>query len=59
MPLIPAHRRKRQMNLCEFEASMVGIVSSRTASAMYRETLPHQNKIKILSCSQKMLSISG
>ena len=31
-PLIPALRRQRQADLCEFEASLVYRVSSRTAS---------------------------
>ena len=31
MPLIPVLRRQRQEDLCEFEASLVYIVSSRTA----------------------------
>ena len=30
MPLIPAHRRQKQVNLCEFEASLVYRVSVRT-----------------------------
>jgi hypothetical protein len=30
-PLVPALRRQRQMDLCEFKASLVYIVSSRTA----------------------------
>jgi hypothetical protein len=33
MLLIPALRRKRQVNLCEFDKSLVYRVSSRTASA--------------------------
>ena len=32
MPLIPAIRRQRQVGLCEFEASLVYRVSSRTDS---------------------------
>ena len=31
MPLIPALRKQRQADLCEFEASLVYIASSRTA----------------------------
>ena len=33
MPLIPAHRRQRQVDLCEFKASLVYTVSSRSARA--------------------------
>ena len=33
MPLIPALKRQRQTDLCEFEASWVDKVSSRTARA--------------------------
>ena len=33
MPLILALKRQRQVDLCEFEASLVCIVSSRTAIA--------------------------
>jgi hypothetical protein len=33
MPLIPPLGRQRQVNLCEFEASLVYRVSSRTARA--------------------------
>ena len=36
MPLIPALRRQRQVDLCEFEASLVYRVSSRTARATQR-----------------------
>ena len=32
MPLIPTLGRQRQVDLCEFEASLVYIVSSRTGS---------------------------
>ena len=34
MPLIPALGRQRQVGLCEFEASLVYIVSSRTVKAV-------------------------
>ena len=37
--LIPALRRQRQGNLCEFEASLVDRVSFRTNSYVERETL--------------------
>ena len=34
MPLIPALRRQRQVDLCEFEASLVYRASSRTVRAV-------------------------
>jgi hypothetical protein len=40
-PLIPALRRQRQADLCEFEASLVYRVSSRTT-----QKNPVSNKIK-------------
>ena len=43
-PLIPALRRKRQADLCEFEASLVYRVSSRTGSkATEKPCLKKQN----------------
>ena len=36
MPLIPALGRQRQADLCEFKASLVYSVSSRTARATQR-----------------------
>ena len=44
-PLIPALRRQRQANLCEFEASLVYKVSSRTARPIQR-TPVSKNKTK-------------
>jgi hypothetical protein len=38
MPLIPALRRQRQADLCEFEASLLYRVSSKTDKAIHRET---------------------
>jgi hypothetical protein len=37
IPLIPALRRQKQMDLCKFEASLVYRVSSRTARATQRD----------------------
>ena len=37
MPLIPALGRQSQADLCEFEASLVYKVSSRTGSKSYTE----------------------
>lgn len=37
MFLIPVLRSQRQMNLCEFRASLIYIVSSRTAGTIQRE----------------------
>jgi hypothetical protein len=39
--LVPALRRQRQMDLCEFEANLVYRVSSRTA----RATLEHRKPV--------------
>jgi hypothetical protein len=41
----PSTGRQRQADLCEFEASLVYIVSSRTARAIQRnkKTKPNQN----------------
>ena len=38
-PLIPALRRQRQADLCEFEASLVYREGSRTGSKLHREAL--------------------
>jgi hypothetical protein len=38
-PLIPALRRQRQVYLCEFEASLIYRVSSRTVSAIQRNSV--------------------
>jgi hypothetical protein len=44
MPLIPALRRQREMELCEFHANLVCRVSSRTARAIQRNlVLKNQN----------------
>ena len=43
MPLIPTHRRQRQGDLCEFEASLVYRASFRTSSiAMEKPGLEKQ-----------------
>ena len=47
MALIPALRRQRQADLCEFEASLVYRVSSRTFRATQRNPdFRKQNKTK-------------
>ena len=56
-PLIPALRRQRQSDFCEFEASLVYIISFRTARAMRdpvlknkqtnKQTNKHAQRIKI------------
>jgi hypothetical protein len=43
MPLIPALKRKRQANLCEFEASLVYRMRSRIARAL-KNNHHHHNK---------------
>ena len=51
MPLIPAFRKQKQEDLCEFKASLVYRVSSRTAKATQRTinqiTIPPKKIIKI------------
>ena len=42
MPLIPALRRQRQLDLCEFEASLVYRVSSSTVKATQRNVVSKQ-----------------
>ena len=44
MLLIPALERQRQKDLCEFEASMVYIVSSHTARDIQSETLSQTDR---------------
>jgi hypothetical protein len=44
MSLIPACRRQRQVDLCEFEASLAYETSSRKAIATHRETLSWKTK---------------
>jgi len=43
-PVIPAPRRQRQADLCEFEASWVYRVSSRTARATQRNCILKKKK---------------
>ena len=44
MPLIPALRRQRQVDLCEFEASLVYEASSRTVRAVTQRNPDSQQK---------------
>ena len=44
MPFIPALGRQRQVDLCEFNTSLVYSVSSRTAKLLHRETLSLKTK---------------
>ena len=45
VPLIPAFGRQKQVELCEFEASLVYRTSSRTARAVtQRNPVSKQNK---------------
>ena len=48
MPLIPALRRQRQVDLCEFEASLIYKESSRTAWAIepLSESSSSSNNVK-------------
>ena len=44
MPLIPAFGRLRQVDLCEFKASLVYRVSSRTARTVTQRNTVSKNK---------------
>ena len=44
MTLIPALRRQKQVDFCEFEASLVYSVSSRTVMATQRNKTKQTNK---------------
>lgn len=46
MPLIPALRRQRRVDFCEFEASLLYIASSRPARVMQSDPISKQNKNK-------------
>jgi hypothetical protein len=45
-PKIPAHRRQRQVGICEFETSLVSKDSSRTDKALTQRNLVLKNKHK-------------
>ena len=53
-PLIPAFGRQRQVDLCETEASLVYIVTSRTAGATGRPCL---KKTKINKLIKNLIKI--
>jgi hypothetical protein len=46
MPLIPALRRQREVDISEFEASLVYRVSSRTARATQRNPVSKKKQKK-------------
>ena len=46
IPLIPELRRKKQVDLCEFVASLVYRVSSRTARTVSQKNPVSKNKTK-------------
>jgi hypothetical protein len=46
MLLIPALRRQKQADLCEFKASLVYRPSSRTAMTTMRKTCLEKSKLK-------------
>jgi hypothetical protein len=43
--LVPALGKHKQVDLCEFEASLVYKASSRTAMATHRNTVSKRNKM--------------
>ena len=46
MPVIPALRRQRQVDLCKFKASLVYSASSRTARTVTQTKPVSKNKMK-------------
>ena len=54
MPLIPALRRQRQVNLCEFEVSLVYRVSSRTAKAVTEKPSLEKQKMRAGEMAQRL-----
>jgi hypothetical protein len=46
MPLIPALRRQRQMDLCEFKASLVYKISKTTGATQRNTVLENQNQTR-------------
>lgn len=50
--MTPSLGKKRQKNLCEFEASLVYIVSFRTARGTHKKTLFQKRKKKSLRKGQ-------
>jgi hypothetical protein len=53
--LIPELERQRQGDLCEFQVSLVYILSSRTARAYIRKTLP-QKKVRFFKITWSFTS---
>jgi hypothetical protein len=47
MPLVPALGRQRQVDICEFKASLIYIESSRLARAIYMYTHLKNKSMKI------------
>jgi hypothetical protein len=56
VPLIPALRRQRQADLCEFEASLVYRVSSRTSRAIQRNSVSDKQSNKYKRIVQNILN---
>ena len=52
--LILAYRRQRQANLCEFEASLIYRVSSRTGSKASERNKTKQNNNKTIPPTKKV-----
>ena len=50
MPIISALRRQRQVDICEFEASLVYRVSSRTGSIATEKPCPEKPEKKSFAC---------
>jgi hypothetical protein len=58
MPLIPALRRQRQVDLCDFETSLVYKSSSRTVRVVTQRN-PVSETISTIINNKKLLTIVG
>jgi hypothetical protein len=58
MPLIPALWRQRQVDLFEFQASLVNIASTRIARDYISETLSQKSKINFLVRKRDTMSLT-
>jgi hypothetical protein len=56
-PLTPALGRQRQVDLCEFEATLVYRVSSRTAGAFWYGLIHHSSAPFMVSVSLKLVGL--
>jgi hypothetical protein len=57
MPLIPALRRQRLAELCEFKSSLVCIVRFRTAKATYPDSVSTKQNKRIQGGGEQLASV--